>query len=257
MAWAKGHAEYDVEHVLDAFLEVVDVSGMLEKRGVVVADVRAILEQLLDERPRSEERGPGPELSARLDTVVNRAGAGGRIPLAPFVENLGSALPRELGFVRPALTAAAPEIDAFFSASLSHDANDHLTLEAWSDEMKAVVGLMQKSADETLKGWGIAIFHLFFAVLAAKSLHAAFRARGVDTVAIVRELTRASKAKYGSVRFAPPEDFGMSMTPALYATFIRAERYAAEDRTSVKLRHVLAAIHDEPDYAPFVVKLLG
>lgn len=256
-ARAAGHSEVDVEHVLLGLVRLIDVKKMLAPRGISADDVEAILEQLLAERRTSEKLGPEPPLSARLKTVCDRSVVGEWIALRAFLENLAAALPRELGFARASLTATAPEIAAFFDAPLSKTPDGHLTFTAWSPQMAGIAGLMQRLSDGKLKGWAMSIHTFFVSLLGNKAIHAAFKARGIDTVAILKEVGDALMKTYGRVTFEPPEDHVPSISPGLYALFIRAEQYAADDRSQVTLQHVLAALHDEPEYADAVDKLAG
>jgi ATP-dependent Clp protease ATP-binding subunit ClpA len=255
-AWSREHREIDVEHLVFGLVHLTDVKPMLRRRGVEPLDVIGIVQQLLEERPVLEDSSSPPPVSPRFRTVCERAVSGERIELTPLFENVAAALPRELAFLRPALSASAPEIAAFFSAPLATTPAGQLSFAAWSPEMKGIVGLMQKQSDERIKGWTLNTFSLFYALVTSKTHQNAFTARGADVRAIVEELGREFVKAHGlSRRPKPPATHVASFTPALYAVFIRTERYAARDRTSVSLRHVLAALHDEEDLASAIEKL--
>ena len=72
LAQRAGHAHADVEHLLYVLLSLSDLTKALVKRDVYPDDVRAVLEQLLDERA-TDEGDVTPARSPRLQTVHDLA----------------------------------------------------------------------------------------------------------------------------------------------------------------------------------------
>jgi hypothetical protein len=255
LAFARGHADVDVDHVLCNLVGLIDVRPLLSRHGVDPRDVEAVVMQLLDERPHDLARVGEPPLAPRLEAAI-ACSVGHPDPLRRFIGELARVLPRELAFARGALTTAAPEIAAFFSESSSLTTRG-VTLERWDPRLAGVIALMQRRSDDYFQGWQIGVLNLFLALFSAKYLHDAFVARGLDVRALVRDAVAAfQKSAPDTPVRAPPDGHVASISPGLYALFIRAERYAADERRPVNLSHLLAALHDEAEYAPFVERLL-
>lgn len=265
-AWTYRHRQTEILHLVLVIVRLRDVSDALAKRGVLTADVLAVLGELLAELPtraEDEDLRPllAPDLSAlwKSATAPRRddAGAASRV-----LEETALQLPRELTFLKKPLLAAAAEVAPIFDRSLTAASQEGgLSLSAWEPTLAGVVGLMQKQTDERWKSWSIRPIHLFLAVLTAKVFHDAFVARGVDIRTLLGDLGRAIAAMNESLGLTAlrarerPASLVPSISPALFAVLLRAERYAAEDASEVRLRHLLASLHDEPELAPFVARL--
>ena len=251
VAQVRGHGEADVEHLLSVLLGLVDVRKALEARGAHPDDASAVVEQLLDERLVVEE-GVTPTLSPRLRAVLDRTTRAGGSS-TDLIASVAAALPRELAFLRSALEGAARDVGPLYDGALS-SLRGGLSFEAWDHDLKLTMGIMQNQADRW-RLWLMRPLGLFVALLTTKAYAGPLKARGIDIDALFKELEASLPASRWTRD--PPVGWVPGMDPALYAVILRAERYAAGDASDVRLRHVLAALHDEPDLAPWVERIAG
>jgi hypothetical protein len=258
LAWKHRHPVVRLAHVVNVLVDIVDVERATEARGVVTADVQAVLAQLLDDMPRWDAEGPEtePKFDPRLDALTTAAKVNGVMSTARFVDAIAAALPPELGFLRRPLAACAAELGETFDASVSSTKDGGLTFEAWDHELKLCMGLMQHMADGRWKTWQLGVTQAYLALLTYKPYFAHFKARGVDPAILIRELGESYATPTWPVRDRP-EGLVATVGPALFAAILRAERYAAADATNVRLRDLLLALHDEPSLATSIDKLVG
>jgi len=258
LAWKHRHALVRLEHVVSVLVDLVDVQKALDTHGVNLADVQAVVAQLVDGRPRWAEDAPEvePKLDPRLDPLTDGARVNGALSTARFVEGVAAALPPELAFVRRPLAACAAELGTTFDAAVACTKDGGLTFEAWDPDLQKCMGLMQHLADDRWKTWELGPTQTFLALLAYKPYFAHFRARGVDPVTVMRDLAAALHPPAWPVRDRP-EGLVASVGPALFAVVLRAERYAADDASDVRLRDLLLALHDEPMLAGAIDQLVG
>ncbi len=263
LARGYGHVTCEVIHLVDIVVQLVEIERALVARGMNADDVHAVVDQLLDELPLADggDDAPPPTRSAAFQRVVDRA----RIPgdrhggfsATALLDAIVSELPRELRFLEKPLSSATGEVGPLYEGQLS-SAKGALTLAAWDEGLRGVFALAQKTCDERWHSWSVTPALFFITILSAKSYHDAFKARGVDPLELLRDVSAAFAARKGrTFRKKPPPGHLAGLSPGLFALILRAERYAAEDATDVKLRHVLAAIHDVPLLAPFVERLAG
>ena len=259
LAWQHRHALVRLEHFVSVLVDLVDVQKALETRGVNVADVQAVMAQLLDDQPRWGADAPDvePQFDPSLDPLMAGARLNGVLSTARFVDGIATALPPELGFLRGPLAASAAELGATFDATIASTKESVLTFEAWDPELKKCMGLMQHLTDkEFTTSWEMGPVQLFGTLLGYKPYFTRFKGRGVDPLMVLRELGESRLAPTWPVRDRP---VGLVATvgPALLALVVRAERYAADDASNVRLRDLLLALHDEPLLARSVDQLVG
>jgi hypothetical protein len=258
LAWKHRHDVARLEHLETVLVELVDVQKALEARGAHVADVQAVLAQLLDDLPRRDADAPeiAPTFDPRFESLMTGAVVGSAISTVRLVDGIAGALPPELAFLRRPLAATATELGATFDATLSSTKDGGLTFEGWDPELKKCMGLMQRLADERWGSWSLEPRHLFLALLFHKPYFAYFRARGQDSVALIGEMASRGGTPTWPARDRPPSLIP-EISPRLFALMLRAERSAASDATDVRLRHLLLALHDEPDLMLAVDRLAG
>ena len=261
-AWTHRHRHVEPLHVVWTAVRLSDVAAALEARHVLPADVVEVMGELMSELPtRPLDEDLKPLASAELTQLWTASKVDGVILPSRLLERLALDLPRELTFLRKPLLAAAAEVAPIYDRSLTVNREGALTLAAWDKTLASVVALAQSQTDERWKKtWAIRPINLFVAVLVAKVFHDAFVARGVDVTALLKDLSRSLQERNQTIGLRAdlrdrPADLTPSMSPGLFALLVRAERYAAEDSSDVPLRHALAALHDEPELAPFVVRL--
>lgn len=247
-----GHAEADVEHLVRVLLGLVDVRRALEARGVYPDDALAVVDQLLDERAAAEE-GVSPIRGRRLQAVNELATRGGGSS-ADVIRAVAAALPRELVFLRKPLEGAALDVAPLYDGALSA-ADGAMTFAAWDPDLRGCMGRMQSLADTKWKSWAMSPLTLLLALLCTRAYYEPLKARGIDILALIKEIGAAMPAPRWTRE--PPEGHVPSIGPMLYATILRAEHYAADDASDVRLRHLLTALHDEPELAPWVERIAG
>ncbi|HEY8077199.1 MAG TPA: hypothetical protein VIF62_23895 [Labilithrix sp.] len=255
-AWMRRHPETGILHVVARLLALVEVERALGSRGASVQDARAVVDQLLDELPDTG-RESEPPFAAALDAVVVSSRQRGDDAMGAFIGALADALPAEIHFLRAPLAASASELAEAFGGSIARRTSGNtqeLTLEGWTEDAKTVVAMAQLHSDAKWKNWTIGPRHVFIAVLGYKKMFAALKARGVDPLALIRELSAALPVEHWARE--RPEGFTPRIGAAGYALLVRAERYAADDRSDVRLRDVLAALHDETELAPWIERLV-
>lgn len=247
-----GHAQADVEHLLYVLLGLSDLAKALQKRGVYPDDVRAAVEQLLDERP-SHPESVTPTRTPRLQTVNDLAlRLGGSS--ADVITSVAAALPRELAFLRRPLEESARDVASLYDGALSGN-KAGMTFRAWDPDLRACMGTMQALVDTKWHSWFMSPLALLLTLLCAKRYYEPLKARGIDAVKLIEEIGSALPRSPWTRE--PPPGHTAGIGPALYAVILRAEQYAADDASDVRLRHVLAALHDEPELAPFVARIAG
>ncbi|HSO36025.1 MAG TPA: Clp protease N-terminal domain-containing protein [Labilithrix sp.] len=252
VAGAAGHAQADVEHLLHVLLGLVDVAKALKAHGVYPDDVLEAVEQLLDDRAPLEGDAR-PTRSPRLQTVTDLAlRLGGSS--ADVITSVAAALPRELVFLRRPLEEAAREVAPLYDGALAAK-DGAMTFQAWDPDLRGVMATMQNLADTKWKPWTMGSLTLLLTILCSRRYFEAFRARGIVATELIAEIGRALPTPRWTR--PPPEGHVAGIGPSLYATILRAEHYAAEDASDVRLRHVLASLHDEPLLAPFVERIAG
>jgi hypothetical protein len=250
LASVAGHAEADVEHLLHVLLRLVDVRKALEARGAYPDDALAVVEQLLDERAPVDE-GVSPKRSPRLQTVNDLAlRLGGSS--ADVITSAAAALPRELVFLRKPLEGAARDVAPLYDGALSA-VKGAMTFAAWDPELRGCMGRMQTLVDTKWRSWVMSPLTLLLSILCTKAYYDPLKARGIDVLALIGEIGASLPAPRW--RREPPADHTPGIGPALYAAILRAEHYAADDASDVRLRHVLASLHDEPELAPWVARI--
>ncbi len=252
LAQRAGHARADVEHFLYVLLSLSDLTKALVKRDVYPDDVRAVLEQLLDERP-AEEGEVTPTRSPRLQTVHDLAQRRGGSSV-DVLTSVAAALPRELVFLRRPLEEAAQDVGALYDGALASKGGA-MTFRGWDPDLRTCMGTMQALVDTKWRSWSMTPLALLLTLLCAKRYYEPLRARGIEAVKMIEEI--GSTLPQSHWRRPPPAGHQAGIGPALYATILRAEHYAADDASDVRLRHVLAALHDEPELAPFVAQIAG
>lgn len=257
LAWKHRHPTADLEHLVHVLVDIVDVQRALDTRAVHAGDVLGVTRQLMDDLPKRSADAPDvqPAYTARLDGITSVAMVGGVVSTARFVTGIAEALPPELAFLRRPLAACAPELAATFDASLSSK-DGSLTFEAWDPELRTCMGLMQHFSDKRWESWQMAPMHLFFALLGYKPYFAYFKARGQDPMALLRDLDASIPEPDWPVR-GRPADLTPALSPSLLALVLRAERHAASDATDVRLRHLLQALHEEPELTRWIERLIG
>lgn len=71
LAWKHRHALVRLEHVVSVLVNLVDVQKALEAHGMNIADVQAVVAQLVDDRPRWTE--DAPEVEPKFDSEARPA----------------------------------------------------------------------------------------------------------------------------------------------------------------------------------------
>jgi hypothetical protein len=254
-AWFRRHEETDVVHLAHVLLAMIDVQKRLAARGLHVDDAIAVVTQLFEDCSLTEDEERRPTRSAKLAERVQIATHSGVLTTTRLVDALANDLPRELGFVRAPLQASASELGALFDAKLSARGTS-LTFDGWDPDLRNCFGLLQKLTDDRWPSWSMTPIALFLALLAYKPYYASLTSRGVDIKALMRDFGE-SLPKRSTPAPPRPKTLEPSLGPSLYALVLRAERYAAEDSSDVRLRHVLTALHDETEIAAFVDRLAG
>ena len=250
LAQRAGHAQADVEHLLYVLLGLSDLAKALQKREVYPEDVQAAVEQLLDERP-SQDDDVMPVRAPRLQTVNDLAlRLGGSS--ADVMTSVAAALPRELGFLRKPLEGSARDVASLYDGALSGSAGA-MTFRAWDPDLRACMAAMQALVDTKWKSWTMSPLALLLTLLCAKRYREPFKTRGIDAVELIEEIGASLPRSHW--QRLPPQGHTAGIEPALHAVFLRAEQYAADDASDVRLRHVLASLHDEPLLAPFVARI--
>lgn len=257
LAWKHRHLTADLEHLVFMLVDMVDVRRALDARGVHADDVIGVARQLMEDLPKRDADSPDlqPGYAARLDTITNAAMVGGVVSTSRFVTTIAEALPAELAFLRRPLASCASELAATFDATTSSK-DGALTFEAWEPELKTCMGLMQHFSDKRWEAWQMGPIHLFIALLCYKPHFAYFKGRGQDPRELMLDLDATLPAPDWPQR-GRPEGLTPALSASLLALILRAERYAASDATNVRLRHVLLALHDEPELTPWIDRLAG
>jgi hypothetical protein len=207
----------------------------------------------MDDLPVAAE-DEAPPFAPRLDETVAKARIEGVCRTGKLVEGVAHALPRELKFLRAPLASVAHDLGDLFDARISFS-DQGLTFEAWDPELKAAAGLQQHLVDTRFKSnWWMTPATYFLGILLHKPYREAFAKRGIDAKQLLDDMVAAlpPPPKWTRER---PDAVTPSIAPHLYALFLRAERYAAEDASDVRLRHALAALHDERELALWVERL--
>jgi ATP-dependent Clp protease ATP-binding subunit ClpA len=257
-AWTRRHDTVRLEHLASALVDVSDVAKALEARGMHVADVEAVVAQLVDDLPSRDADAPDtePTFDKALDPITNAAMVKGALSSARFIENIANALPSELGFLRRPLAASAPELGTTFDAPIAYGEKSGLTFEGWDVDLQKCLGLMQTLADTRWDSWQLGATHLFLALLGYKPYFATFKARRVDPAQVIRDLGERMPALRWDHR-KRPEGLVPTIGPTLFAVILRAERHAAADASDVRLRHLLLALHAEPHLKESIDQLVG
>lgn len=255
LAWKHRHLTADLEHLVHMLVDMVDVRRALDARGVHADDVLGVTRQLMEDMAKRDADSPDlpPDYAVRLDTITNAAMVGGAVSTSRFVTVIAEALPAELAFLRRPLAACATELAATFDATTSSK-DGGLTFEAWEPELKTCMGLMQHLSDKRWEAWQMGPMHIFIALLCYKPHFAYFKARGHDPRALMLDLD-ATLPPVDWPQRGRPEGLTPALGASLFALILRAERYAASDATNVRLRHVLLALHDEPEIRPWIDRL--
>ena len=252
VAQRAGHPQADVEHLLHLMLGLSDLGKALRKRDVYPDDVTAAVEQLLDDRP-SHEEDVTPVRTPRLQTVHDLAlRLGGSS--ADVITSVAAALPRELTFLRRPLEESARDVASLYDSALSGK-DGAMTFRAWDVDLRGCMGLMQSLVDTDWQSWFMSPLSLLLTLLCAKRYHEPLKARGIDAAKLVGEI--GSSLPHSHWPRLPPAGHTAGISPSLYALILRAEQYAADDASDVRLRHLLASLHDEPELAPFVARMAG
>ncbi len=252
LAACAGHAEADVEHLAYILLGLVDVRKAMESRGNHPDDALAVVIQLLDERAVSEEsvvRTRTPRLQAVHDLAARAGGTS-----AGVITSVAAALPPELAFARKALEGAAHDVGPLYDGALSA-LRGAMSFEAWDPDLRGCMSRMQTLADTSWHSWAMSPLSLLLMLLCTRTYGEPLTARGINIAVFIKEIGAAlPKSRWTR---EPPEGHTPGVGPALYAAILRAEHYAADDASDVRLRHVLAALHDEPELAAFVERIAG
>ncbi|MDB4947066.1 MAG: hypothetical protein JWP97_6600 [Labilithrix sp.] len=252
------HAEADVEHLVYVILDLSDVRRSLDRQGAYPDDALAAVQQLLEDRATTDETATAlPPRTARLQAVHELAARDSDAGSA-VVRAAAAALPRELGFLRKPLEAAALDVAPVFDGALSGKGGA-MTFAAWDPALRTVLARMQAVADrKTDVVWTMTPSLLLLSTLYDPSLRESLASRGLDPQVLLADVATArERTGFSPDRLVdPPPGHVPSIGPALFATLLRAESYAADDATNVKLRHLLAALHDEPLLAPAVARLV-
>jgi hypothetical protein len=246
------HAEVSISHLVHQLLTLAEVSAAVEAAGVHRLDVNAVLDQVLAAESVAEGDDL-PRVGEELRDLIERSVTDRRVSPARLTELVAAALPPPLAFLRGALATSTREVERL-DVRLAQEQQD-LTLEGWAPELRGIISATQRYCDTTWKAWAVGVTQLFLTLLVYKPLHDALRARGVDTKQLLREYGE-SLPKRSPVRTRPTQ-WVTALTPALYATLVRAERLAAADRRDVALRHLLAAMHADPEFAPWIERIAG
>jgi hypothetical protein len=246
------HAEVGTAHVVHQLLTLAEVSAAVEAAGVHRLDVTAVLDQVLAAEPVADGEDL-PPVGEELRQLVERSVTDGRVSPARLTKHVAAALPPPLAFLRGALAASSREVERL-DVRLPQDEQD-LTLEGWAPELRGIISATQRYCDTTWRAWAVGVTQLFLTLLVYKPLHDALRARDVDTKQLLREYGESLPTRI-HLRTRPTE-WVTALTPALYATLVRAERLAAADRRDVSLRHLLAAMHADPEFAPWIERIAG
>ena len=254
LAWQRRHATVAAEHVLDWLLRIADVRQVLGARKVHIDDAAEALERLMEDLPAATA-DEAPPFASEIDGAVARSMAGGVCHTGPLLENLTGVLPPAFTYLRAPLASVAPRLGELFDAELAQS-KQGLTFEAWDPELRLAASVMQNRVDTRFDQlWWVTPSAFFVGILTHQPYFTAFKARGVDPKNLVTEWV-ASLPPAPAWRRARPASVIPSFAPHLYALLLRAERYAAEDASDVRLRHALAAIHDETELAPWVERLV-
>lgn len=258
-AWKHRHPRIEAEHVAFVLLRLAEVRSLLAGRGLHADDALAVIDQLLVDRPALPAEAPETEpaldvLASALEHAMQDPGA--RYDVAHLVPALAGLLPRELGFVRPALVAIAPELAALYDVTLSERPDAVMTLEGWTPEARQCVLSAQATVKKHRAYWQIEPVHVLLAVLFTSSVADSLRARGLEPRTITDEMGSAPPLAQTWDWRDRPSAVTVSFSPAMYAFLVRAERYAAADRSDVRVRHLVLGLHDEPELAPYVARLV-
>jgi len=255
-AWRYRNREVRLEHLLSGVLGLVEVQRLLDLQGVLAADTEAVTDQLLADLPRRADEEPDtePTFDSALDPLVVRAQKGGVLRTSPFFEVFAEAMPRELGFVRRPLAAAAAQLGATYDGATSAKGQE-LTFENWDPELRKCMVIMQSLSDKH-RNWLQTPQALLVAVLLYKPYFHVFKGRGQDPNVLMNDMV-ASWPKQDPVLMRHRPSGTPTVSAPLFALVVRAERYAAEDATEVRLRHLLLALHDEPLLARWIDRLAG
>ena len=154
-AWSDCHDVVRLEHLVNALVDLTDVERALRARGMELADLRAVIDQLVEHLPKRDEHAPDvePTFDQALDPLVVSARLNGVLSSARFIENIANSLPPELGFVRRPLAASAAELGATVDAPIAFAANGGLTFEGWDDDLQKCIGPMQALSDTRWEAW--------------------------------------------------------------------------------------------------------
>ena len=256
IASALGHPIADVEHLVYPVVTLVDVRKALEARGTHMRDVHGVLTQMFDAR-QVVEAPVTPARSPRLQTVNDLATRAGGSAADVFA-SMAAGLPPELAFLRKALEGAGRDVTPLYDSALS-GRGGHMTFEAWDDDLKGYLAKMQKLVDTRWKTWSMQPTALFLTFLCtvrnAERLKAHPETR-IDVRDLMREMGDELEAE-SRMRPTrdPPDGHTPGIGPALFATILRAEHYAADARSNVRQSHMLRALGDEPDLTKWVERI--
>ena len=257
-----GSREADVEHMLHGILSIVDVKNALGVHGVFADDASAVIAQLIEEKATfpDDEQPPyplpfTPRVRAIFELIDPRnTGNVYEVSSVALLRATAAALPAELSFLRKALEAAAIDVGPLLDGSLAMLKDGGLSLKAWDGPSGSAIAQSYELAKK--HPGGIVNPHLvLFSLLLQKRLRESLSDRGVDPTALVRDLEGSIPPNRWKTRDLTEGPAVLS--PTVVAIMLRTERYAAEDATNVRLRHLLAALHDEPTMAPWIEKIAG
>jgi len=252
------HVELEVDHVLWVLLALTDVERALAERGVLAADARAVLEQLLAEKTVVPLDAAGvpldervPPRSARVQALLAAASPAGFVSVSALLRELAApkVLPAELAFLAPSLVAIAPGVGALLDGAMASK-DGSLTLRGWSAKAASAVSVAQHLADKRAEAWQMRPLLLYLATLSV--MRDAVKARGLEIKAMVEEAGVPVSLGWR----APPRGHVAGLSAGVYAILLRAERYAAAEASDVRLRDLLSALHDEPQFASGIRRLI-
>lgn len=245
--------EIDAAYLLARLTDVPEVAAALEASGLASADVDAVVEQLLDDPDLHTEDDAEPEMGPDIGPILRASEIAGHHRLAPFLRALAEAIPPPLGFVRSALGAHADAIADAVDPPRARDAKGNATLDGWTPPIQRVIALAQHVADQRTDIWVLHPFHVLLALLGSKDYREMLARRGLTFEALDAHIATLPPPK------EPP--FGWRAKPAgepshvglaMHALLVRAERFAAEDRSDVNVGHLLAALRASKTLRPVI-----
>lgn len=241
----------DLVHTLCAVPEVRDA---LAQRGVSLPDLDALFLQLDGETVPAPE-GVRPVLGPEIEPILAAATEAGRWRFGRVVSGLAAALPPVLSFLRRPLAEAAADLHDALGGAISTRPDATLTLEGWNPKVAACVGVAQKAADKAGHWWLSAPLLLVAAEVVYRDLFASRGFVGGGLVDAVDEAYATRPPHPLPLRNRPDGDLAAVGINA-YASLVRAERYAAEDRTDVTLGHLLASLRAHDELRPIIDRLV-